>query len=182
MYKIIRKGKEEVLFIDDVNGANLLKKWSNDEHLPARLVIGKTAFLTSDIKAIEQVELTPAEKAPQHKKEDKAYTSFREKMLSLSLEERANIMRIPNMIWQSHWGNKKMTDEVKSEIKKRQLEYFKQNPKCVFANPKIYQDLIGQPRIEYGTGDFTPLNSQLPTAVLNIVQNIIQTDLTLSKK
>lgn len=180
MYRLIRKGKEEDLMLDDIQGHALFTKWSTGEHLPARVTLNGVAFLSSDIKAIEYVKKTAAEmtKAPS----DHEYLTFREKMLDLPIEKRADILRIAKVVWQAHAGKTPMPDEVKKEIQKRQLAYFKENPKCIFANPKIYQELIPTVKYEPTHTGAVSMHNALPAVIMGIVAANIQTDLNLSKK
>lgn len=175
MYKITRKGKGEPLFVNDVEGRSLFEAWSQEKTIPARLVIDGLAFMSSDIKAIEYVPLR-VETKQEEIDHDKEYQSFRTKMLSLSIEQRAEIMRIPDLIWMA-CTDEPMPPKVRAEIKAAQLAYLTENPNCLYANPKVYRHLIPAPKTYRVTENMTSIKNVLPAATLRLVENIIHTDL-----
>lgn len=180
MYKIIRKGNHEPLFLADDVGQVLFKKWAANEDLPPRLTVDNTVFLTADIKAIEKLGKTEAERAPDNKQSEREYWEFRKKMLALPIETRATFMRIPNIVWVS-LTNEPMPNEIKTEIVKRQVEYFKENPKCMYASPKIYLDLMPKPKPQRPSETLNPIQNILPTTAVDMVARIIQADVRDSR-
>jgi len=180
MYKIIFKGMiSEPLFIDDVKGKVVMETWVADKK--AKMVIGNTAFFTGDIKQVTKLEKSEAETAPQVASHvEKEYTEFRKKMLALPIEQRAGIIRIPKMIWASH-TKQEMPEEVKKKIKEQQLVYFTENPKCIYANPKVYRDLIAKHLPLAVTENMSPIQNVLPKAMLRIAEELIRTDLQYSR-
>lgn len=180
MYKLIFKGRDiDPIFIDDEKGKQVWQAWVDNKQ--ARMVLGNTAFYSGDIKQITKVVKTEAETARVVDKEEKQYLDFREKMLSLSLEKRANIMRIANMVWKSHTKDE-MPENIKAEIKARQLAYFKENPKCIYANPKIYKDLIPKLKMQREIDNTKPIGNLVATSMMRLLENIVQTDLQYSIK
>lgn len=181
MYKITFKGMAgEPMFVDDVKGGIIMDSWVNDKK--ARMVVGKTAFYTGDIKQIVKIEKSEAEVAKTLPNTiDRDYQNFRNKMLALSVEKRAGILRIAKMIWNAH-TKAPLTDEIKAQIVERQLTYLTENPKCIYANPKVYRDLIPK----YGNlaqiDSFNPIQNILPKMTLRMVENLIQTDLQYSAR
>jgi len=181
MYKIIFKGMgNEPLFIDDTKGKVVMETWVADKK--AKMVIGNTAFYTGDIKQITKVEKSEAEAAPQiNTQVEKEYTEFRKKMLALPIEQRAGIIRIPKMIWASH-TKLEMPEEVKQKIKERQLAYFTENPNCIYANPKVYRDLIAKHLPQASVENMSPIQNVIPKAMLRLAEEMIRTDLMYSVK
>ena len=180
MYKITIKGKDaEPIFLED--GEDILKRWTENK-LPARLLIKDMAINSSDIRTIQKIQKTEAENANNFDRNGEIeYVNFRRKMLSLSVDERGNIMRIPNMIWKAH-GNGEMPQNVKDEIKLRQITYFTENPNCIFANPKIYRDLIPARRVEKQKDQLNTVTTYIHISMLHLIENIIKTDLVYSAK
>lgn len=179
MIKITFRGKEEPIFVDDVKGQRVWDEWLAGNK--ARIVVDNMAFIVSDIKNIVKVEKTQAELAQKPTRQEDEYMAFRRKMLALSLESRAEIIRIAKLIWSSH-TKKEMPDDIKNEIKKRQLAYFKQHPNCIYANPTIYRDLIPEKGFDRGIDELEPIQNIVTTSLLRMIQNNIQTDLIYAGK
>lgn len=178
MYKITFKGmSSEPLFVEDAKGKVVMDTWIADKK--ARMVLGNTAFFTGDIKQITKIEKTEAELAPSVTSQETEYLEFRKKMLSLPIEKRAGILRIPKMIWASH-TKQEMADDVKEQIKARQLTYFTENPKCIYANPKVYKDLITKYQPIAQLEDYKPIQNIVPKAMLRIIEELVRTDLQYS--
>lgn len=181
MYKIIFKTRDtEPLTVSDEKGKRVWELWLDDKR--TRIVINDFAFNTVDIKSIRKGEETKAKENHVPKKVMDDYDDFRKKMLSLSLEARSAIMRIPNMVWGSH-TQKVMPDEVKVKIQEIQLNYFKENPNCIFTNPSQYQDLIEKKVLSFTQKDsFDSISDVIPVSMLNFVGNIIATDLQYAQR
>lgn len=179
MYKIIFKGVGiEPMFVDDNKGKIVMESWVGDKK--ARMVLGNTAFFTGDIKQITKLEKSEAEVAAQTPNlVEQQYLEFRQKMLGLSIEKRATIMRIAKMIWNSH-TKAEMPDDLKEQIKARQLTYFTENPNCIYANPKVYKDLIPKFLPLAHLDDFKPIQNVVPKLTLKMVEQLVQTDLQYS--
>ena len=179
MYKINFKGmNSEPLFIDDEKGEKIQAAWIDNK--TARIVAKNFAFNTADIKNITKVEKTAAETAPEIAKGvEEEYLTYRKNMLSLSIEKRAGILRIPKMIWLSV-SKEEMPEALKAKIVEKQLAYFTEHPNCIYTNPKVYRDLmptfIGKKQIDV----FKPFSNLMPTNTLRMVEGLIQTDLTYS--
>lgn len=180
MYKIKLKGRDEPIIIKDDTGKMLRERWIENK-LPARLVTENMAFLSTDIKSIEKIQRTEAEAPRDNSQNDAEYLAFRKKMLDLPIEARANIMRIPNLIWAAH-TRKVMPEDVKEEIKARQLKYLAENPNCMYANPKVYRDLIPKAVTHLTIDEMNPIQNVVAAATLRLVQNIIQNDLLDSSR
>lgn len=181
MYQIKFKGRDtEPLYVDDKMGASLLEKWQADK-LPQRMVHQGTAFLGGDIKSITKVIRTEAEKAPTHKSADQEYLAFRRNMLSLSVEKRAEILRIPKLIYQAHTG-REMPEETKQLVKARQLTYFQEHPGCIYANPATYRDLIPQRQTPPKKDKMTPAHELVPGSILHFIEEAIRTDLKFARQ
>lgn len=180
MFRITIRGQDPI-FLEDGPGSDLFKKWSNDEKLPMKITAGNIAFFTADIRNIARIQKGAAELAPKTDTQEAEYQAFRRKMLDLTIEQRANIMRIANMVWASHTKDE-MGEDTKKEIKARQLAYFKENPNCMYANPKIYRDLMPKPRYTQNIESLTPLSNILPTSMMRMIENVIQTDLQYSAR
>lgn len=181
MYKIIFKGMGiEPIFTDDIKGKIVMDSWIEDKK--ARMVMGSVAFFTGDIKQIIKIEKTEAEAASEKPNLlEKDYQDFRDKMLTLSIEKRANILRLAKMVWKSH-TTAEMTDEIKEKIIARQREYFVENPKCIYANPKVYRDLIPKYAHLRELDSFKPIQNIIPVMTLRMVENLVQTDLLYSTR
>lgn len=182
MYKIIFKGVgiDPIFVEDDSKGKIIMDSWVEDKK--TRMVFKNTAFFTGDIKQIIKLEKSAAEMSkgmPDNVENE--YLDFRKKMLSLSLESRASIMRIPKLVWSAH-SESVMPDEVKEQIKERQLAYFTENPNCIYANPKIYRDLIPPRAMRSQVEDMKPIQNVFGASALRFIENMIQTDLVYSAK
>lgn len=179
-YKITFKGRDiEPVFTEQ--DETFIDQWI-DGQLPVRMEINNLAFYSADIKAITSVNDAPSETQEEsHLNEEREYRDFRMKMLTLSLDGRANIMRIPNMVWQAH-GNRNMPDDVKEKIKERQRAYFEEHPKCIFANPKVYRDLVPQNLDNPRKDELRLMKPYLSVGVMKLVENIIQTDLRYAER
>lgn len=182
MYKITIRGQEPV-FVEDKQGKLLWECWTEVDGAPklsTKVVVGNVAFYASDIRSINKVVKSEAELAPNRNNvADAEYLEFRQKMLALTVEQRANIMRIPNMIWKS-CTKAEMPEHVKTEIKARQLAYLKENPKCMYANPKVYRELIENPHFRRNIENMSPIQNIIPSAFMRLIENLIQTDLQYS--
>ena len=179
MYKILFKGKDmEPLLVDDTKGQIVWDSWiANDK---ARMVLGKIAFFTGDIKQIVKIEKSEAEVASTLPNTvELEYLEFRKKMLGLSIEKRSGILRIAKMIWNSH-TKAEMPEELKQQIKEKQLAYFTENPTCIYANPKVYKPLIPKYLHLAKLDDFNPIQNVIPAMTLKMVEQLIQTDLQYS--
>lgn len=182
MYKIIFKGVGiEPIFVEDDNkGKIIMDSWVEDKK--ARMVFKNTAFFTGDIKQIIKIEKSEAEVASSLPNAvETEYLDFRKKMLGLSIDARASIMRIPKIIWKAHTDSE-MPDEVKQKIKERQLAYFTENPKCIYANPKVYRDLIPNRAMRSQIEDMKPIQNVFGASALRFIENMIQTDLIYSAR
>lgn len=180
MYKIIFKGVgiEPIFVEDDVKGQIIMDSWVNDKK--ARMVFKNTAFFTGDIKQIVKLEKSEAELSKGMPDSiEKEYLEFRSKMLSLPIEKRANILRLVKMIWAAH-TELPLTDEIKEKIIERQLAYFKENPKCIYANPKVYRDLIPRFIDKKQIESLNPIQNTIPALTLRLVETLVQTDLRYS--
>ena len=176
MYKITFKGKDiEPVFVEDEKGKQVWDIWLQNK--TARIVVNNSAFSTSDIKNISLMEKTRAEiYKPETTQQNADYDSFRKKMLSLSIEQRAQILRIPKLVWESS-TNEIMTDEVKEKIKARQLAYFKENPNCIYTNPHAYQDLIPRNNFAPSFDGVKKISNLVGASMLGLISNAIATDL-----
>ena len=182
MYKIIFKGMgTEPFFVeDDAKGKIIMDSWVEDKK--ARMVFKNTAFFTGDIKQIIKIEKSEAEiAATKPNVIENDYLDFRSKMLSLPIEKRAGILRLAKMIWNSHTKSE-MPDDLKEQIRSRQLAYFTENPNCIYANPKVYKSLIPKYLPIKQIDVFKPVQNILPTLTLKMVESLVQTDLQYSIK
>ncbi len=179
MYKLTFKGKDiEPIFLDDEKGKAVMDAYLGNKSV--RLVANNQAFNTSDIKTIHLVEKTRSEMyARDTSNPNREYDEFRKKMLSLSFEQRANILRLPKIVWQAS-TDQEMTDDVKEKIKARQLTYFQEHPKCIYANPHCYQDLVPKRNGEVIRDGVKNINQIVGASMLRFVENAIATDLELS--
>lgn len=181
MYKLIVRNQEPI-FIQDESGERLLKMWLNQgqegvEMLPARISFKGIGFYSADIRAINKVAPSEAEVGKtQNVQDDREYQEYRRKILSLSLEERAEIMRVPNLVWSSQ-TKQEMPEDIIAEIKKRQLAYFQENPNCMYCNPKVYKNLIPKPYLELPIENMQRLSNVLYASTLRLIQNMIEADL-----
>lgn len=182
MYKISIRGQEPI-FVEDEMGVRLWNMWmeQGDEKMPTKVAVKGVAFYSSDIRGITKIQKTEAELSTYTQVDDGEYDTYRNNMLSLPIERRAQIMRIPNLIWKSH-TKQEMPDETKQLIKERQLAYFKENPKCIYANPKCYRDLMPRPIELHKLENLNPVQNMLPTSTLRLVERMIQTDLEYSAR
>jgi hypothetical protein len=180
MYKLIFKGTGiDPMFLDDEKGKVILESYLSNKSI--RIMAAGQAFSTSDVKAIFKVERSNSEMAKPATSQENEYLEFRKKMLNLTIEKRAEILRIPKMIWQSISGED-MTEEVKQEIKKRQLAYFKENPNCIYANPKIYRDIMPLAREDnFKRDQMKKIKGLIAPSLMRFIENAIQTDLQYSK-
>ena len=184
MFKVLIRNREPLLIPENA-GETLKQCWLGTPGFPplqTRVEIAGVAIYSRDIVSIEKVDHEPAKGSENHNQQsEREYLEYRRKRLQLTLEERAEIMSIPNLVWSAH-TQEVMSEEVVAEIKTRQLAYFKDNPNCMYANPKIYRDLIPPFRAEYANGDMQPQSNVLPTALLRLIENIIGNDLRDSLK
>lgn len=178
MYKITVRNQEP-FFVENESGQRLMKMWLGEEGyppMPARVVVRGVAFHSSDIRSIAEVEerATAAAPAP---RDDRDFYDERRRILSLSLEDRAQMMRIPNLVWVSQTGLP-VPPELVERVADRQLAYFRyENEHCAYANPSVYKDLVPKARANPLSGDMQPISNVLPAAGLRLIQNIIQADL-----
>jgi len=178
MYKIVFKGRDvEPLLVEDTNGQKIWDIWLTTKN-PQKIVVQNQAFVTSDIKSINKIEKTAAELAPV--RGDTEYIDFRKKMLALPLEKRASILRFAKMIWTSHKPSE-MPELVKEQIKAAQLEYFKENPNCIYANPKVYRHLIAPHVARRSKNSMQHISNSIPETCLKIIEAAISTDLQYSR-
>jgi len=181
MYKILFKGTgTEPLFVDDEKGEKIWTAWLDNK--TARIVAKNFAFNSADIKNISKVEKTEAEMAPHVASGiEQDYLEFRKKMLSLSIEKRANILRIPKMIWGAV-SKDVMPESLKATIIERQTAYFTANPKCIYTNPKVYRDLMPKYLPQKNIDAFKPFQNVLAANTLRLIECLVQTDLTYSAR
>jgi len=181
MYKLVFKGSGiDPIFLEDEKGKVIMDAYLNNKSM--RLIANNQAFNTSDIKTIHLVEKSRSEKyARNTSSEEQEYAEFRKKMLSLPIEKRANILRIPKLVWSSNTDTE-MTDEVKKKIIERQLAYFKENPNCIYTNPTVYKDLIPQKREVPVRDGVKSINSIIGASMLRFIGNAIATDLQYALK
>jgi len=182
MYKLVLKGKEmEPIFLEDEKGKVVLEAYLQNKSV--RLVANNQAFNTGDIKTIFLVEKSRAEKYSRNTtKQENEYSDFRKKMLALTLEQRSQIMRIPKMVWSSH-TTESMPEDIKEKIKSIQLQYFTENPNCMYCNPIKYEHLIPKPRPSILSKDkMKSVGDLTPVSMLGFISNIIQRDLLDSKE
>jgi hypothetical protein len=181
MYKIIFKGRDiEPIFLEDDKGKIVWDTWTSD--INTRIVSGNHAFYTGDIKFINKVAKSESESAKDPVKQSQEYSEFRRKMLSLTIKQRAEILRIPKMVWASH-TLEPMPEEIKEQIKSIQLEYLTENPNCIYCNPIKYQHLIPKPIPSIVSKDkMKCIKDVTPVSMMGFISNIIQADLIDSKK
>lgn len=183
MYKIIFKGKDlEPLTVDDQNGKRVWDIWLTNK--ATKLVLQNTAFNTTDIKTISKMAKTKAEKSSfdaHQAKVNAEYHNFRTKMLSLPIEQRAKMLRIAKMVHQALTGTE-LPDDIKPQVEERQLAYFREHPKCVYANPSCYRDLIAVDEKRKKDGNFNPASNTVGRSALRMIEEIIRTDLQYSAR
>jgi hypothetical protein len=179
MYKITFKGRDiEPIFLEDEKGKVVLNAYLENKTL--RLVADNQVFNTGDIKFIRLVDKGRSEtNCRDTTKQSTDYDCFRSKMLSLSPEQRANILRFPKLVWKSCCGEE-MPEQVKDEIRDRQLKYFIQNPNCIYANPAIYRDLIPKRLPRADKKGIQSVGEMVGLSMMRVIENAIITDWQLS--
>ena len=182
MYKVIFKGRDiEPLFLNEDKGKIVLEAYLANK--PIRMVANNQAFSVSDIKNVALVEKSQSEQfAQKSTQQDADYDKFRRNMLSLPIEKRAAILRFPKIVWSANTQDE-MPADVKEKIKERQLAYFTEHPKCIYANPACYRDLIPK-SVEKGSkeGEFVKMSSVVGAGMMRFIENAISTDLELALK
>lgn len=183
MYKIVFKGRDiEPILLSPEKGKSIFDQWVAGK-LPARLVLKGSAVMSSDIKIIQNMDEWDTKKKPtqDHSADEREYLEFRRDMLNLPIEKRAQILRIPKLVWKAQHKTE-LPQDVAEKIKERQLEYFKENPNCIFANPSAYRDLVGERQIPKKDSQLNPLGNFMNVSVLKLVENVIRTDRIYSKR
>jgi hypothetical protein len=180
MYKLIFRGKDiDPLYLEDEKGKVLLDAYLQNKSV--RLMAGGQAFSTSDIKSIFQIQKSKAETYQKPVEQENQYLEFRKKMLSLTLEQRSGILRFPKMIWKSITTDE-MPQSIKDEIKKRQKSYFEENQNCIYANPKVYRDLMPLPHMVKKPDGMKSVQELLPLSMLRFIENAVHTDIIYATK
>lgn len=182
MYKLTFKGRDaEPIFLEDEKGKVILDLYLNNKS--SRLIANNQAFNTGDIKSIFLVEKSRSETFSQNTiNQELEYDVFRKKMLSLSLESRSKILRIPKIVWQANTQDE-MTNDIKEEIIKRQFKYFTEHPNCIYSNPACYRDLIPKPiSVFLGKDKAKHINQIVGGSMMRFIEDAVRTDLQLSLK
>lgn len=183
MIKVAVRGLGEEVVVGGELAEFLFAVWSDPtrhHELPKTVSTGSVIFQTKDIKNITKSEPRKASEPEKPNAAEQEYLDFRRKMQTLSPDKRARILRFPKLIYRAHTGQE-LPEELKPQIIARQYAYFKDHPNCIYANPKVYAELIPTtPRRE--SDDSVQPKELMAVAMLRVVAEAIQTDLVYASK
>lgn len=187
MYRITFKGNSQPILIEDKRAIALLEDMEKGI-AQNFLRIDNRGFDTRSIKAIEPATDEMRDDAGEREKRehDKIFSKIssdfereHKRLVSLPLNERARIMRLPNIVWAALVPGKLMPPEVEEQIITAQGTYFVQHPNMAYASPTVYRRII---ETHMPTDAVAPITRIAAQSILKFADSLLWEDLQLARR
>lgn len=153
MFKVKLVGQRDVLVVSRIQGEGI-ERVLEDNNVPddAVIPVGESRMRKSEIKSVIPYNDPEEDAGATRKANDEKYKRMAEEsakthreFVNLPVQEKAKRMGWFKTCYFALSGMQKAPENLKIEIYNRQMEFYKNNPKRQFCDPKIYKDLIPRP-------------------------------------
>lgn len=146
MFRVIFKGDMEDIYLTDAEGTQLMQDIENNTlqgfiRLSGRVVDAKS------IKAVMPQSSDPDSSVDKDRGMEiiresiVMFDSFKQDFLNMPVDMRCKEVGLADMLSVALRG-RRLTDEEKEEVAKRQRVFYEEHPDYAFANPICYKDLL----------------------------------------
>lgn len=147
-FKIRISGAKEPIITSWVNGLAVSRSWS-DNNIPESTIfsIDNSKIKKSEIKSVidfdeRDEEGDRAESDHIREQMDSEYLKNHCRLRKLSPEEKAKKMEWFKTIYHCFSGLQRAPEELKVDVYKIQLQFFKENPCRIHCDPSLFKELI----------------------------------------
>lgn len=158
MYAIYLKSRKEPVVVEDRIGQRVKERWAafkqGIEKKGDIVQLDEVSFEVSSIKVIEgkyvpdttdnDMEVRRNTGVDMMREEGAKFTKHWLQQVELPARQKALNLMLPQMMWYSHTGSNDIPEEIAAGIVILQEIFFEENPRCIYANPICYKDLMPQ--------------------------------------